>query len=99
MKSVSSSSKGTHVGSSSPKPAEFFLHRQRRRAAANMRAAVASLFFGNRMFQRPANDFYLLKEGEGQFELYAKWKKRTDASPTIHKFIEVMEESIKDFKH
>jgi DNA-binding transcriptional LysR family regulator len=43
-------------------------------------------------------DFYLLNEGEGQFELYAKWKKHTDASATIHKFIEVMEESIKDFQ-
>jgi DNA-binding transcriptional LysR family regulator len=48
--------------------------------------------------QRPSADFYLLKEGEGQFELYAKWNKWTERSGTIRKFIETMEESIKDRK-
>jgi LysR family transcriptional regulator, benzoate and cis,cis-muconate-responsive activator of ben and cat genes len=46
--------------------------------------------------QAPLANFYLLKEGEGQFELYAKWNKSAERSGTIHKFIETMQESIKD---
>jgi DNA-binding transcriptional LysR family regulator len=46
--------------------------------------------------QMASLDFYLLKEGEGQFELYAKWEKRTAAAAAIHKFIETIRESIKD---
>ena len=67
----------------------------------NMVAAGLGIFLCSAINVRDQTallDFYLLNEGEGQFELYAKWKKRTDASATIHKFIEVLEESIKDFQ-
>ena len=42
-----------------------------------------------------AIDFYLLTELESQFELFAIWKKQPEVPPTISKFIEVLQESIK----
>jgi DNA-binding transcriptional LysR family regulator len=42
-----------------------------------------------------AIDFYLLTELESQFELLAIWKKQSQMAPTISKFFEVLEESIK----
>jgi DNA-binding transcriptional LysR family regulator len=40
-------------------------------------------------------DFYLLTELEGEFELFAIWKKQSQMVPTISKFMEVLQESIK----
>jgi DNA-binding transcriptional LysR family regulator len=40
-------------------------------------------------------DFYLLTELGSQFELFAMWKKQSQIFPTIFKFIEVLQESIK----
>ena len=42
-----------------------------------------------------AIDFYPLTEAEIQFELFAIWKKQSQIDPTISKFIEVLQESIK----
>lgn len=42
-----------------------------------------------------AIDFYPLTEAEIQFELFAIWKKQPEVPPTISKFIEVLQESIK----
>jgi LysR family transcriptional regulator, benzoate and cis,cis-muconate-responsive activator of ben and cat genes len=42
-----------------------------------------------------AIDFYLLTEAESQFEVFTIWKKQSQTAPTISKFIEVLQESIK----
>jgi DNA-binding transcriptional LysR family regulator len=42
-----------------------------------------------------ALDFYRLNERESQFELFTIWKKQSEGAPTIHKFIEILQESIK----
>jgi LysR family transcriptional regulator, benzoate and cis,cis-muconate-responsive activator of ben and cat genes len=42
-----------------------------------------------------AIDFYPLTEAEIHFELFAIWKKQPEVPPTISKFIEVLQESIK----
>jgi DNA-binding transcriptional LysR family regulator len=65
----------------------------------NMLAAGLGIFLCsefNVRNQAPLADFCRLKEGDGQFELYAKWNKSAERSGTIHKFIEIMQESIKD---
>jgi hypothetical protein len=43
-----------------------------------------------------AIDFYRLNESEIQFELFTIWKKQSEGTPTIDKFIELLQESIKD---
>jgi DNA-binding transcriptional LysR family regulator len=42
-----------------------------------------------------AIDFYRLEERETQFEICTIWKKQSEGTPVIHKFIEVLRESIK----
>jgi DNA-binding transcriptional LysR family regulator len=42
-----------------------------------------------------AIDFYPLTEAGSQFELFTIWKKKSQMAPTISKFIEVPQESIK----
>jgi DNA-binding transcriptional LysR family regulator len=42
-----------------------------------------------------AIDFYRLNERESPFELFTIWKKQSEGAPTIHKFIEILQESIK----
>jgi DNA-binding transcriptional LysR family regulator len=42
-----------------------------------------------------AIDFYPLTEAGSQFELFTIWKKQSQMAPTISKFIEVLQESIK----
>jgi len=42
-----------------------------------------------------AIDFYRLNEGDNLFELFTIWKKQSEGAPTIHKFIELLQESVK----
>ena len=42
-----------------------------------------------------AIDFYPLTEADSQFELFTIWKKQSQVVPTISKFIEVLQESIR----
>jgi LysR family transcriptional regulator, benzoate and cis,cis-muconate-responsive activator of ben and cat genes len=42
-----------------------------------------------------AIDFYRFNERENQFEIFTIWKKQPEVAPTIHKFVEVLEESVK----
>ena len=42
-----------------------------------------------------AIDFYRLEERETQFEISTIWKKQTEGTPVIHKFIDVLRESVK----
>jgi DNA-binding transcriptional LysR family regulator len=63
----------------------------------SMVAAGRGVFVGPQIGgdRTAAIDFYPLTEAEIQFELFAIWKKQPEVPPTISKFIEVLQESIK----
>jgi LysR family transcriptional regulator, benzoate and cis,cis-muconate-responsive activator of ben and cat genes len=63
----------------------------------SMVAAGRGVFVGPQIGEgrTAAIDFYPLTEAEIQFELFAIWKKQPEVPPTISKFIEVLQESIK----
>jgi LysR family transcriptional regulator, benzoate and cis,cis-muconate-responsive activator of ben and cat genes len=64
----------------------------------SMVAAGRGVFLGAEIGIRgrtAAIDFYPLTELDSQFELFAIWKKQSQMAPTISKFIEVLQESIK----
>jgi DNA-binding transcriptional LysR family regulator len=64
----------------------------------SMVAAGRGVFVGPEIPVRgrtEAIDFYLLTEAESQFELFTIWKKQSQMAPTISKFTEVLQESIK----
>jgi DNA-binding transcriptional LysR family regulator len=64
----------------------------------SMVAAGRGVFVGPEIGFRgrtAAIDFYFLTEPKSQFELFAIWKKQAQIAPTISKFIEVLQESIK----
>ena len=63
-----------------------------------MLAAGRGVFVGPEIGSRgwtAAVDFYRLAELESQFELFTIWKKQPEETPTIQKFIEILEESVK----
>jgi DNA-binding transcriptional LysR family regulator len=64
----------------------------------SMVAAGRGVFVGPEIGARgrtAAIDFYPLSELESEFELFVIWKKQSQMAPTISKFIEVLQESIK----
>jgi DNA-binding transcriptional LysR family regulator len=64
----------------------------------SMIAAGRGVFVGPEIGARgwtAALDFYPLTELGSEFELFTIWKKQPEVAPTIHKFIEVLQESIK----
>jgi DNA-binding transcriptional LysR family regulator len=64
----------------------------------SMVAAGRGVFLGAEIGIRgrtAAIDFYPLTELDSQFERVAIWKKQSQMAPTISKFIEVLQESIK----
>jgi DNA-binding transcriptional LysR family regulator len=64
----------------------------------SMVAAGRGVFVGPEIGARgrtAAIDFYPLTELESEFELFVIWKKQSQMAPTISKFIEVLQESIK----
>jgi DNA-binding transcriptional LysR family regulator len=75
-----------------------------RESLVGMIAAGHEIFLGPEILgpeigvgsQTAAIDFYRLNEGEIQFELFTIWKRQSEGTPTIDKFIELLQESIKD---
>ena len=64
----------------------------------SMVAAGRGVFIGPEIPIRgrtAAIDFYPLTEADSQFEVFTIWKKQSQMAPTISKFIEVLQESIK----
>jgi DNA-binding transcriptional LysR family regulator len=64
----------------------------------SMVAAGRGVFIGPEIPIRgrtAAIDFYPLTEADSQFEVFTIWKKQSQTAPTISKFIEVLQESIK----
>ena len=64
----------------------------------SMVAAGRGVFMGPEIPIRgrtAAIDFYPLTEADSQFEVFTIWKQQSQVIPTISKFIEVLQESIK----
>ena len=69
-----------------------------RESLVSMIAAGRGIFLGPEIGiggRTAAIDFYRLNERHNQFELFTIWKKQSAGAPTIHKFIELLQESIK----
>ena len=71
-----------------------------RESLVSMIAAGRGIFLGPEIGiggRIAAIDFHRLNERHNQFELFTIWKKQSEGVPTIHKFIELLQESIKGF--
>ena len=67
-----------------------------RESLVSMIAAGRGIFLGPEIGVgglTAAIDFYRLNERHNQFELFTIWKKQSEGAPTIHKFIELLQES------
>jgi DNA-binding transcriptional LysR family regulator len=68
-------------------------------SAVSMIAAGRGVLLGAEIAIRSrraaAIDFYRLEERETQFEIFTIWKKQSEGTPVIHKFIDVLRESVK----
>jgi LysR family transcriptional regulator, benzoate and cis,cis-muconate-responsive activator of ben and cat genes len=70
-----------------------------RESLVGMIAAGREIFLGPEIgigSQTAAIDFHRLNESEIQFELFTIWKRQSEGTPAIDKFIELLQESIKD---